>query len=473
MHDALDQPLKRILVCDDEMAARRGITRALGRRRYAFVEAENGHEALERLDNMAFDAVLLDLRMPGLDGRATLERILERPSPPPVVMVTADAELRTAVDLVRSGASDFVAKPYDIEELRWVVERTLDGVAVRRREKDLVAQVRSLGGGGELIGESASMRALASDLGKVGPTAASVLVRGETGTGKELVARRLHALSPRAEGPFVALNCAAVPETLLESELFGHRKGAFTGADRDRAGRFREAHGGTLFLDEIGDLPAAAQAKLLRVLQERIVEPLGGGPAVDVDVRVVAATHRDLKALAQTGEFREDLYYRLCVVELLLPALRDRGDDVVLLARAFLQAIRPNRAELTPEAASALRRHPWPGNVRELRNAIERAAIFADGPVDLGDLPPDVRTAVGDGAPFGAAAPTPARWPEGTVFQDAKQRSIDAFERDFFSALLERHGGNISAAARDASMHRQNLQKKLRHLELAAGAGDA
>ena len=463
-------PLKRLLICDDEMATRRGICRALGRQRFSFVEAEDGYEALERLDNMAFDLVLLDLRMPRLDGRATLERILERPAPPPVVVVTADAELRTAVDLVRAGASDFVAKPYDIEELRWVIERTLDGAAVRRRERDLEQRVETLGGGHQLIGESAPMRALAADLEKVGRSAASVLIRGETGTGKELVARRLHALSPRSQGPFVALNCAAVPETLLESELFGHRKGAFTGADRDRAGRFREAHGGTLFLDEIGDLPAAAQAKLLRVLQERIVEPLGGGAAVDVDVRVLAATHRDLKALAASGEFRDDLYYRLCVVELVLPPLRDRGDDVVLLARCFLESF-GHRAGLTPEAVSALRRHTWPGNVRELRNAIERAAIFANGAVALDDLPPDVRVASGasisDVAPSGDGGPAlGSRWPEGTVFQDAKQRTIDAFERDFFSALLERHGGNVSAAARDASMHRQNLQKKLRQLAI-------
>ncbi|MEM6794361.1 MAG: sigma 54-interacting transcriptional regulator, partial [Acidobacteriota bacterium] len=240
---------RRVLVCDDEAAARRGIIRALGRQRYAFVEAENGLEAIERLESMAFDLTLLDLRMPGLDGRATLERILELPSPSPVIVVTADAELRTAVDLVRGGAADFVAKPYEIEELRWVVERTLDGDALRRRQALLEARVESLGGGDRLLGESPPMRRLEGDLRKIARASASVVVRGETGTGKELVARRLHALSPRADGPFVALNCAAIPDTLIESELFGHRKGAFTGADRDRAGRFREAHGGTLFLD--------------------------------------------------------------------------------------------------------------------------------------------------------------------------------------------------------------------------------
>ena len=464
MTDTPTRP-QRILVCDDEAAARRGIARALGRTRYVFVDAEDGHEALDRMEHMAFDLVLLDLRMPRLDGRATLAEILDRPAPPPVIIITADAELRTAVDLVRAGAADFVAKPYEIEELRWVVERTLDADARRRREDLLTDRVERLSGGGELIGESPAMLDLFVALAKVGPAEASVVIRGETGTGKEMVARRLHQLSPRADGPFVAINCAAVPESLLESELFGHRKGAFTGADRDRAGRFREAHGGTLFLDEIGDLPLAAQAKLLRVLQERVVEPLGGGPSVDVDVRVLAATHRDLESRARTGQFREDLYYRLRVVDLELPPLRKRGDDVLRLARAFLVAAGARPAELTPEAASALRRHAWPGNVRELKNAIERATIFADGAITLDDLPAEIRRPSGE--PVATSSSQRERWPEGTAFQDAKQRVVDTFERDFLGDLLARHGGNISAAARDAGMHRQNLQKKLKQLDLA------
>ena len=461
---------KRILVCDDEMAARRGIVRALGRERYSFVECESGLECLEMLDSLDVDLVLLDLRMPGLDGRATLERIVERDAPPPVVMITADSQLRTAVDAVRAGAADFLGKPYDIDELRWCVERTLGGAALAREHRRLQQEVVRLQGPGKLLGDSTAMADLRRDLHKVGPTDASVLIRGETGTGKELVAREVHRLSAVADGPFVALNCAAVPESLLESELFGHRKGAFTGADRDRTGRFREAHGGTLFLDEIGDMPASAQAKLLRVLQERVVEPLGGGKPVDVQVRVVAATHRDLEALCEDGSFRQDLYYRLRVVELVLPPLRERDGDVIQLAKAFLHAAGKGDAELDPATGEALRLYPWPGNVRELRNAMERAAIFcSDSRVDLSDLPREVSEGRGAGLSVGSAGVGSLEaWPEGTGFQNAKVEMVESFERRFFSEVLKRHGGNVSRAARDADLHRQNLQKKLRSLGLDA-----
>lgn len=468
---------KRILVCDDEAAARRGIVRALGRERYSFVECESGLECLSTLESIDVDLVLLDLRMPGLDGRATLERILEQENPPPVVMVTADSQLRTAVDAVRAGAADFLGKPYDIDELRWCVERTLGGAALEQENRRLRREVERLAGPGDLLGESDAMIALRADLEKVGPSGAGVLIRGETGTGKELVARELHRLSPVASGPFVALNCAAVPESLLESELFGHRKGAFTGADRDRTGRFREAHGGTLFLDEIGDMPAAAQAKLLRVLQERVVEPLGGGQAVEVDVRVVAATHRDLESLCESGEFRQDLYYRLRVVELGLPPLRERGRDVLLLGEAFLRASGLRQPSFAGDAASALTAYGWPGNVRELRNAMERAAIFCrDGQVAASDLPREIAELVGSASPSvaspsGASSGPPAdaaSWPEGTGFQSAKTVMVEDFERRFFAEILRRHQGNVSRAARDADLHRQNLQKKLRALNLDA-----
>ena len=431
------------------------------------------------LDSLDVDLVLLDLRMPGLDGRATLERIMERESPPPVVMITADSQLRTAVDAVRAGASDFLGKPFDIGELRWCVERTLGGAAMAREHRRLQQEVVRLQGPGKLLGSSAPMVALRADLEKIGPADASVLIRGETGTGKELVAREIHRLSPVADGPFVALNCAAVPESLLESELFGHRKGAFTGADRDRVGRFREAHGGTLFLDEIGDMPLAAQAKLLRVLQERVVEPLGGGKPVEVQVRVVAATHRDLESLCEQSAFRADLYYRLRVVELVLPPLRDRGRDVIELGRAFLDSAGKASSEFDPEVESVLVAYPWPGNVRELRNAMERAAIFCrdervvveDLPREIGDgrVGPGPSTASGPRATSGSrAGSTPAGWPQGTGFQNAKVTMVEDFERRFFSEILQRHGGNVSRAARDADLHRQNLQKKLRSLGLDA-----
>ena len=457
----------RILVCDDEAAARRGIVRALGRRRYDFIECAGGRECLDRLAATAVDLVLLDLRMPGLDGRATLAGILGLAHPPPVVVVTADSSLRTAIEAVKAGASDFLAKPYEIDELRLIVERTLKSVELRRQNRDLKAEVRRLGGGRRLIGRSPAMEALFAEIERVAPTSASVLIRGETGTGKELVARDIHQLSAAARGPFVALNCAAVPETLLESELFGHRKGAFTGAERDRAGRFREAHRGTLFLDEVGDMPLAAQAKLLRVLEEGVVEPLGGGRPLEVDVRLLAATHRDLEARCRERRFRDDLYYRLRVVELTLPPLRHRGDDVVLLAEELLRAA-GRSFKLTPEACRTLLAYPWPGNVRELKNAMERAAIFCrSGTVGTSDLPAEIR---GSAAASAAPAEEPAAtWPAGTDFQTAKGEILEGFERRFFDQLLNRHQGNVSRAARDAGIHRQNLQRNLRRLGIDPG----
>ena len=454
--------MTRLLVCDDEQSARRGIQRALGST-YRYVECASGTECLETLESLVVDLVLLDLRMPGLDGHATLERLQHLPAPPPVIMITADSQLRTAVDALRAGAADFLAKPYEIEELRWVVKRTLQGAGLRRENQQLRARLTRVAGKDELLGDSPPMALLRDELSQVAPTEASVLIRGETGTGKELVARTIHQRSAVADGPFVAVNCAAVPETLIESELFGHRKGAFTGADRDRAGRFQQAHGGTLFLDEVGDMPLAAQAKLLRVLQERTVEPLGGKP-VKIDVRVVAATHQDLEQRCVEKLFRDDLYYRLRVVELVAPPLRERGADVLLLGRTFLAGTgRPN-AELSAGAVAALTGHGWPGNVRELKNAMERAAIFCQtGPVRRRHLPAELR---GTGTRVIAQPTTAAKDVsiDPVDFQCAKTAAIESFERAFLTSALERTGGNISRTAREIGMHRQNLQKKLRQL---------
>ncbi|MDA8019439.1 MAG: sigma-54 dependent transcriptional regulator, partial [Thermoanaerobaculia bacterium] len=288
----------------------------------------------------------------------------------------------------------------------------------------------------------------------------------------------IHARSEVRAGPFVPLNCAAVPESLLESELFGHRKGAFTGADRDRSGRFREAHGGTLFLDEIGDMPAAAQAKLLRVLQEQTIEPLGGGEAVKVDVRMVAATHKDLALLCRQGKFREDLYYRLRVVEVTVPPLRERGQDVLLLARAFLDRVGKPGIELTSAVESKLLAHTWPGNVRELKNAMERAAIFCSGnQVQVEDLPAELRS---DSSPLPSAhgsitSAEPSTRPERDSSEDhvtepsftaARERVVEQFETRYFTDLLRLHRGNVSRVAREAGLHRQSLQKMLRRLEI-------
>ncbi len=461
----------RILVCDDETAARRGIRRALGSQLYRFVECESGRQCLDLLESLMVDLVLLDLRMPDLDGRATLERIVEMPDPPPVIMVTADSQLRTAIDAVRAGAADFLAKPYDIAELRWVVERTLAGADLVKENRQLRATVQRLGGSGEILGESPVMVQLCHDIERLGPTDASVLIRGETGTGKELVARRIHQLSHVGLGPFVALNCAAIPESLLESELFGHRKGAFTGADRDRSGRFKEAHGGTLFLDEIGDMPHSAQAKLLRVLQEKRVEPVGGGTAMQVNVRVLAATHRDLENLCHEGHFRQDLYYRLRVVELALPPLRERADDIILLALELLRQSTGKTYTLSPECTSALLAYPWPGNVRELKNAMERAAIFCrDQQIDCRDLPAELRSPTAASPGLQLNPDTPADDAPQEDFQQSKNRVVEAFERRYFTDLLRRHQGNVSQAARQAGLHRQNMQKKLKQLEIKAQA---
>ena len=452
----------RLLLCDDEPVARRAAARALGSDSYDFLECADGRACLEALGRPrhGVDLVLLDLRMPGMDGMTTLAHLTALPSPPPVVVVTADSSLRTAIEAVKAGAADFLSKPYEIDELRFVIAKTLETARLQAENRRLSEEVKRLGGGKRLLGESPAMRQVMDALERVGPASAGVLIRGESGTGKELVARRLHELSERARGPFVALNCAAIPDTLVESELFGHRRGAFTGADRDRPGKFRQADGGTLFLDEVGDMAPAAQAKLLRVLQEGIVEPLGGGDPVPVDVRVLAATHRDLKALCAEGRFREDLLFRLRVVEIELPPLRDRGGDVLLLARAFLAA---SSRRLSPEAEKALLAYPWPGNVRELANAVERATIFCRGEViQPDDLPQEVRGAAPDGGGGGIA------WDPQDDLATAKKKAVDRLERAMVTEALREHAGNISQAARRLGLHRQSLQQKLHELGISA-----
>ena len=450
-----------ILVCDDEPSARRGAIRALGKD-YAYVECANGVECLDALSHETFDIVLLDMRMPVMDGQTALEEIRSRPSPPPVVVITADFGLATAIAAVKAGAENFIAKPYEIDALRHVVQKTLEQNRLKRENRHLEEEVRRLRGPGPLIGASNAIRRVLDTIDRVAPATATVLILGESGTGKELVARRIHELSSAAGGPFVTVNCSAIPDTLVESELFGHKKGAFTGADRDRAGKFQEAHRGTLFLDEIGDMALDAQAKLLRVLQEGEVEPLGGGKTVRVDVRVVAATHRDLKQRVEDGTFREDLLFRLKVVDVPMPPLRERAGDIAILARHFLASFGNGKLELSPEAEALLTAYGWPGNVRELRNASERASIFCrDNVVRPEDLPQEVG---GVSAPAASAL----TWDPTDNFQTAKQKIVERFERDILTTALEKHGGNISKAARALGLHRQNLQQKLRQLEISA-----
>ncbi len=384
--------MPHILIVEDETIIRSALRRLLERNQYEVSEAGSVQEAQERYSIPSFDLIISDLRLPGAPG-TELIRLAEGT---PVLIMTSYASLRSAVDSMKMGAMDYIAKPFDHDEMLQAVARIL-------RERQNAPQTPAASQGtaatsqsGEaqsdigIIGSCSAMQDLFGKIRKVAPTDSTALIQGESGTGKELVARALHNLSRRAKAPLISVNCAAIPETLIESELFGHEKGAFTGATAGRTGLVEAADGGTLFLDEIGELPLEAQARLLRVLQEGEIRRVGSVQSQKVDVRLIAATHRDLKSLAKTGQFREDLFYRLNVIALKLPPLRERGGDVLEIARAFLQrqAKRMERGELrfAPEAEKTISQYTWPGNVRELENAIERAVILCDGSVISADL---------------------------------------------------------------------------------------
>jgi len=354
----------RILIADDEPSFRAFVRDALEEAGHDVIEASDGQEAIEKIERGRFDLVLSDQRMPRLDGLGLIRRVTALPSPPTVVILTAYGTIPDAVEAVRIGAADYITKPLPTPEaLLAVVDRLL------RKDHDV----------SEIAAESATMREVLDLVDRVAPRNVPVLITGESGTGKELIARRIHSGSDRARGPFVAVNCAALPETLAESELFGHEKGAFTGADRLRKGRFEEADHGTLLLDEIGDLPLTMQAKLLRVLEQGTLRRVGGAGEIEVDVRIVAATNRDLAAAAHSGSFREDLFYRLDVVPVHLPPLRERRGDIPVLVAAILESLGRRhgikRPSIAAETIDALKRHDWPGNVRELRNVLERALV--------------------------------------------------------------------------------------------------
>ena len=435
-----------ILIVDDDAALRAGLAETLADLGHRSAEAADGASALRRLQDGGIDAVLLDLRMPGMDGLQVLRRIQNRPAPPPVAVLTAVPTAANTIEAMRLGAVDHLAKPVGRGDLAGLVDKLLapaPGGTVPLVSDAAVPD-------GEMVGASAALCDVQKMIGLLADGEATVLITGETGTGKEVVARSLHRHGRRAAGPFVAANCAAIPAELLESLLFGHVRGAFTGAAVDRRGSFREADRGTLFLDEIGDMAPAMQAKLLRVLQERVVTPLGGRP-VPVDVRVLAATHRDLRRAVSEGRLREDLFYRLSVVPLHLPALRERLADIVPLAEHFLAlAAGPGRApkRLSAEAASCLVAHPWPGNVRELRNAMDRAVALTPCPIlaaaDFGFLhasdmvPGDVDWLAGD-------LPT----------------ALARLEAAMIRRALAGSGGNRAEAARRLGIHRQLLHAKL------------
>jgi two-component system response regulator HydG len=434
--------MARILVADDHDALREGMVLTLTRLGHEVQGVRGGAEAIAAYRKRPADVVVTDLRMVPVDGIEVVRRLREADPEATVVVVSAHGTIATAVDAMREGAIDFIEKPFSPEVLRARVEKAVEISRERRGARTARARAEALeedlGRARDphgLVGSSEAMQRVLEQVRKVAATDATALVLGESGTGKELVARAIHDGSPRHEKPFVSVSCAAIPEGLLESELFGHERGAFTGAVRRKLGRFELAHEGTLFLDEVGDLPPSVQVKLLRVLQERRFERVGGEATVEVDVRLVSATNRDLPELVREGRFREDLYYRLDVVAIRLPALRERPGDVEELARHFLARAAPRlgRAAVTgftPDALELLRRHRWPGNVRELENVVEQALVFAEGEVVVAaDLPDTLRRAPAAQAP----APAPLTTGERSlteVLEDLERRLIlDAYER--------------------------------------------
>jgi two-component system response regulator AtoC len=422
------------------------------------VGAETGEEALARFDAEKFDLVLTDLRMPGMDGIQLLRAIREREPEVPVVVLTAYGTIQTAIEAMKAGAFDYVLRPFDIDALEAVIGKAIELRETRAENRYLREQLDVESARGGLLHASPAMKRILDLVGRVAPTKSSVLLTGETGTGKELVARAIHAASPRARKLFVPINCAAIPSELLESELFGHARGAYTGAAGERVGKFEVADGGTLFLDEIGDMPYPLQAKLLRVLQEGIVEPVGSNRRTEVDVRVVSSTNRDLEAAMAEKRFREDLFYRLNVFRIELPPLRERREDVGLLARAFLaefaRELGRQPAELSPDAVRLLEAHDWPGNVRELRNLMERAAVLADGPAI--------------GAAFfrglGASLPEPTE----PVGESAMllEPAVEDFERRLILRALASTGDNKAQAARLLGVSERTLWNKLKKHQL-------
>ena len=428
----------RILFIDDDPAGREVALFNLRKAGYEVAAASDGAEGLSAFAASPFDLVITDLKMPGVSGMEVLRKVRARAPDVPVLVITAFGNVETAVAAMKEGAYDFIGKPFHRDQLLLAVSKALERRRLAAEVRDL--RIRAAGVGREIVFASPPMRQLLERTDRVAATDATVLITGESGTGKELVARRIHVRSARAEGPFVAVNCAAVPAELLESEMFGHARGAFTGAVKDRPGRFRQADRGTLFLDEVAEIPAALQGKLLRALQEKTVDVVGADAPVPVDARIVAATNRDLNARIREGAFREDLYYRLNVVELHVPPLRERPADIPSLVGTFLAELAPGRDIAVPQAVmEELLRRPWPGNVRELKNACERmVALCAGDEVSVEDLPPAPRGPADRAGDEGAAdwPPMPA---EGLSLVDLEKRVIER--------ALRLKGGNITQAA--------------------------
>jgi len=457
--------MPKVLIVDDEPRLCKALSLQLQAVGYDTETASDGRIALEALQSSSFDCVISDLRMPNLSGEELLAEIQKINPSLPVIVLTAHGTVQSAVKAMQEGAVDFIPKPYNQEDLQKAIRRAVE----RKRlvlENLYLRNELSVGPGQiGLIGESEPMRSLFGVVERVAKSEATVLVLGESGSGKELVARAIHNLSPRADHPFVPINCIAIPDELLESTLFGHVKGSFTGAISNRVGSFELADRGTIFLDEIGDMNQNLQGKILRVLQEQTIEPVGGKGTKRVDVRVVAATNRVLEQEVKRGNFREDLYYRLNVVPIQTPPLRDHPSDIPLLIAHFLIDLGkdPEEFTLSPEIQSRLMKYEWPGNVRELRNLVERAVVLGM-PELLGQVGANL------------APPPEILGPEkgneswlvdaDLTYKEAKQQVVDDFERRFFKLALKRHGGNVSRTAESLAMHRKNLQEKLDRLDL-------
>lgn len=452
----------KILIVDDEEGVRYSLLELLQENGHLVRAAEHVPAALASLEAEPADLIISDLSMPKMDGLTLLEEVRRSFPDTLFVLMTAYGDERTAVRALKMGAYDYVPKPFDNEEIRSVVRRGQEMLALHTENERLRNELANEFRG--LIGNTPAIRDIVKVIRRAGPTDATVLITGESGTGKELVARGLHAESTRASKAFVPLNCSALPGELIESELFGHVRGAFTGADKDRDGLLTSAHGGTLFLDEVGDLAAAAQAKLLRALEERVVTRVGANEESPVDIRVIAATNKALEELVATNRFREDLLYRLQVVTLHIPPLRERREDIPAITTHLIAQLSQKHGHtvrsLSPDARRALLGYDWPGNVRELRNVIERAVVLAEtDDLDVRDLPPHVTGRRTGLEPADAAL---AELP----YAEARAQALESFERSFLIAALERHGGNISATSRTLGIHRQSLQKMLRRLEI-------
>jgi two-component system nitrogen regulation response regulator NtrX len=443
--------MANLLIVDDDQNTLASLARAFRLAGHEATVCDNAARALELLKSQPFDMMMSDVVMPGKDGLALLEDVRNAGIALPVVMISGQANIEMAVRATRLGAVDFLEKPLSTDKLLL----TVDNVLKLKRLEEENRELRQRVGKHEIVHQGEAMRRVMAQVDRVAASEARVCILGETGTGKELIARAVHDRSPRRGNPFVTLNCAAVPGELIESELFGHEKGSFTGAASRHLGKFEQAHKGTLFLDEIGDMPMVMQAKLLRVLEEKVVERVGGDRAIPVDVRVVVATHRNLDELVKKGVFRQDLYHRVYVFPVVLPALRERPDDIPPLVAHFAAQVAEQNGwkakPFEPEAIRELQRYPWPGNVRELRNVVERLLLLADGPVDAASVK--------------LALPQPEGGPAGAPQLDGPlAQRVDSFEREQILAELKRHNYRMTDSAKALGLERSHLYKKCQAL---------